>query len=66
MLKEIPETLMPCVFDPLQHDLGTDGTDDILLYLKKKKSIYKKYYKRTVQRCVLSVLSVPFHRWEQM
>ena len=44
----------------------TDGTDDILLKLKKKKSIYKKYYKRTVQRCVLSVLSVPFRRWEQM
>lgn len=28
MLKEIPETLMPCVFDPIQHDLRTDmGTD---------------------------------------
>ncbi len=28
MLKEIPETLMLCVFAPLQHDLGTDvGTD---------------------------------------
>ena len=36
----------------------TDGTDVILLKLKKKKSIYKKYYKRTVQRSVLSVLSV--------
>ena len=36
----------------------TDGTDDILLKLKKKKSIYKKYNKRTVQRCVLSVLHI--------
>lgn len=25
MLKEIPETLMLCVFAPLQHDLGTDA-----------------------------------------
>ena len=31
MLKEIPETLMLCAFDPLQHDLGTDmGTDGFM------------------------------------
>lgn len=33
MLKEIPETLMLCVFDPLQHDLGTDAEQMFLIYL---------------------------------
>ena len=40
MLKEIPETLMLCAYDLIQHDFRTDA-EQILYYLNLK---YKKIY----------------------